>query len=109
MQEKKFKSLKEFYPYYLTEHTNTVSRILHFIGTGLVVLIFATGFLFHNWQFFLAMPVVGYGFAWIGHYFFEKNKPSTFQYPGYSFVSDFLLFYDLLSGKQPFIVKKSDV
>jgi hypothetical protein len=106
MAEKKFKSLKEFYPFYLSEHTNTTSRILHFIGTGLVCLAFFTGFLFHNWHFFLVIPVLGYGFAWVGHFFFEKNKPATFQYPGYSLVSDFILFYDLLTGKQSFVVKK---
>ncbi|MGN8055357.1 Mpo1-like protein [Pedobacter sp. 22163] len=62
--------------------------------------------MFHNWHFFLAIPVLGYGFAWVGHFFFEKNKPATFQYPGYSLVSDFILFYDLLTGKQSFVVKK---
>lgn len=106
MEEKKFKSLKEFYPYYLSEHQDTTSRILHFIGTGLVILCFFTGFLFHDSRFFLFMPIAGYGFAWVGHFFFEKNKPATFKYPGYSLVSDFLLFYDLLGGKQPFNIKK---
>ena len=102
MTEKKFKTLKEFYPFYLTEHRNLTSRILHFIGTGLVVLLFITAMLFHNFQFLIAMPIVGYGFAWIGHYFFEKNKPSTFKYPLFSLASDFILFWDLMSGKQAF-------
>jgi hypothetical protein len=48
------------------------------------------------------LPLVGYGFAWTGHYFFEKNKPATFQYPLYSLISDFKLFFELLSGKQSF-------
>ncbi|MCX2429479.1 MULTISPECIES: DUF962 domain-containing protein [unclassified Pedobacter] len=106
MEEKKFKSLKDFYPFYLSQHTNTTSRILHFIGTGLVALTFFAGFLFHQWLFFLAIPLLGYGFAWIGHFFFEKNKPATFQYPLYSLASDFIFFYDLLNGKQDFTVKK---
>ncbi len=106
MAEKKFTSLREFYPFYLSEHSNTTSRVLHFIGTGLVVLAFFAGFLFHNWRFFVLMPLVGYSFAWVGHFFFEKNKPATFQYPGYSLASDFILFYDLLTGKQSFVVKK---
>jgi len=48
---------------------------------------------------------VGYGFAWVGHFFFEKNKPATFQYPGYSLASDFILFWDLLRGKEKFLNK----
>ena len=106
MPEKKYKSLGEFYPHYLSEHTNTTSRILHFIGTGLVLFTFFTGFLFHQWRFFLLMPILGYGFAWVGHFFFEKNKPATFKYPLYSLASDFILFYDLLTGKQSFMVRK---
>ena len=102
MTEKKFKTLKEFYPFYLTEHRNLTSRVLHFIGTGLVVLSVFTGILFHEWRFILATPFLGYGFAWIGHFFFEKNKPATFQYPLFSLASDFLLFWDLLTGNQSF-------
>lgn len=105
MEEVKYKSLKEFYPFYLSEHQNHTSRVLHFIGTGLVILVLIAAILFHNWQFFIAIPVIGYGFAWIGHFFFEKNKPATFKYPAYSLASDFLLFYDLLTGQQPFKVK----
>lgn len=102
MTDKKFNSLKEFYPFYLTEHQNFISRILHFIGTGLVILSVFTGILFHEWRFIVATPFLGYGFAWIGHFFFEKNKPATFQYPLYSLASDFLLFWDLLTGNQSF-------
>ncbi|PYF68408.1 DUF962 domain-containing protein [Pedobacter nutrimenti] len=102
MSETRFKSLKEFYPFYLTEHRNLTSRILHFIGTGLVVLLLIGAILFHDLRFLIAVPFVGYGFAWVGHFFFEKNKPATFQYPGYSLASDFILFWELLSGKQPF-------
>ncbi|NHA04435.1 DUF962 domain-containing protein [Mucilaginibacter sp. HC2] len=105
MEETRITSLKEFYPFYLTEHSNSTSRILHFIGTGLVFVALIAGFVF-NWRFFIAIPFLGYGFAWVGHFFFEKNKPATFKYPGYSLASDFILFYDLLTGKQPFKVKR---
>jgi hypothetical protein len=101
MQEKRITSLKEFYPFYLTEHANSTSRILHFIGTGLVVIALIAGFLI-DYRFFIAMPFLGYGFAWVGHFFFEKNKPATFKYPFYSLASDFILFYDLLTRKQDF-------
>jgi hypothetical protein len=102
MEEKQFQSLKEFYPFYLTEHSHPTSRILHFIGTAIVLLLIPASLLFHNFKLLLLIPFVGYGFAWVGHFFFEKNKPATFKYPGYSLASDFLLFFDLLSGKQKF-------
>src|SRR6218665_2767531 len=102
MSDKKFKSLQEFYPFYLSEHQNTTSRVLHFIGTALVIVSLIGGLLFHDLRFIIAVPFLGYGFAWIGHFFFEKNKPATFQYPGYSLASDFMLFWDLLNGKQSF-------
>lgn len=105
MSKKRFTSLKEFYPFYLSEHQNFTSRILHFIGTTLLLLSLFTGMLFHDWRFIAMIPFIGYGFAWVGHFFFEKNKPATFQYPLYSLVSDFLLFWDLLNGKQSFKVK----
>ncbi len=105
MEQKRFTSLKEFYPFYLSEHQDTVSRVLHFIGTALVVLSLIAGVLFHDWRFLAAIPLLGYGFAWVGHFFFEKNKPATFQYPAYSLASDFMLFWDLLNGRQPFRVK----
>ncbi len=100
--EHKFKSLKEFYPFYLSEHRNRVSRILHFIGTGLVILIIPFALIMHEARFLLLVPVIGYGFAWVGHYFFERNKPATFKHPLYSLASDFKLFFDLLSGKEKF-------
>ncbi|UKJ06641.1 DUF962 domain-containing protein [Solitalea lacus] len=98
--EKKYKTFKEFYPFYLTEHQNNTSRRLHFIGTGLVILLLPASMLFHSAWLLLLIPFVGYGFAWVGHFFFEKNKPATFQYPLYSLGSDFKLFFDILAGKQ---------
>jgi hypothetical protein len=100
--EKKYSSLKEFYPYYLTEHQNPTSRVLHFIGTGLVLVVLVTAITMAQYIWLAAIPVIGYGFAWVGHFFFEKNKPATFTYPFYSLASDFLLFFDLLRGKEKF-------
>lgn len=100
---KKFNSLKEFYPFYLTEHSNSTSRILHFIGTGLVILILISTLYTQVWWRMALIPFVGYGFAWVGHFFFEKNTPATFQYPFYSLASDFIMFWDLLIGKEKFL------
>lgn len=104
--EKQFKTFKEFYPFYLSEHQHPVSRILHFIGTSLVFVILISAILMQAWLGLLLIPVVGYGFAWVGHFFFEKNKPATFQYPLYSLGSDFKLFFEILAGKQSLLSDK---
>ncbi|WP_205501879.1 DUF962 domain-containing protein [Rufibacter psychrotolerans] len=101
----RIRSFKEFYPFYLSEHQNTTSRVLHFTGTGLLLLLMIVAFAFGQYGWLWWLPVIGYGFAWVGHFFFEKNKPATFKYPLYSLASDFMLFFQLLTGKQKFKVK----
>jgi len=100
MADTRIKTYSEFYKFYLTEHKNKTSRVLHFIGTFLVFVI--TGLaIYYSWGWkWLLVPVVGYGFAWIGHAFFEKNKPATFKYPLWSLISDFKLFFEILLGKR---------
>ena len=98
----RYTSLEEFYPYYLSEHQNTISRVLHFTGTGLLLIVAVAALVLGKFWWLLAVPVVGYGFAWVGHFFFERNKPATFKYPFYSLASDFRLFFDILRGKQGF-------
>ncbi len=100
--EKKYQSLKEFYPYYLSEHQHPTSRLLHVVGTGLVLVVLGLAIALENYSWLAGIPVLGYGFAWVGHFFFEKNRPATFTYPFYSLASDFLLFFDLLRGKEKF-------
>ena len=102
MNSRKYNTLKEFYPYYLSEHSNSTCRTLHFIGTFLVFIVLFWSILTQTWWGLGLIPVTGYGFAWAGHFFFEKNKPATFQYPLYSLSSDFILFFEMLIGKQPF-------
>jgi len=97
----KFNSLKEFYPFYLTEHSDSVCRTLHFIGTGLVIALAVAGIVTVNWKFFVLMPFTGYGFAWVGHFFFEKNKPAAFGNPFYSLASDFMMFWHIISFQLP--------
>lgn len=94
-----FKSFKEFYPAYLSEHSNLTSRKLHFVGTSVVILILLAVFFTGDWILLAAMPVAGYGCAWVGHYVFEKNRPMTFKHPFYSLMGDFRMFWDILTGK----------
>ncbi|MDZ4811985.1 MAG: Mpo1-like protein [Pseudomonadota bacterium] len=98
--ETRFDSFTEFYPYYLGEHANRICRRLHFAGSTLIVLIvLATifGALRPLWLF--TLPLVGYGFAWLGHFGFEKNRPATFKHPLYSLAGDWVMFKDMLIGK----------
>ena len=91
-----FTSFKDFYPYYLSEHNDPVCRGFHFVGTAMLTLPIVLGFSVSLYWLFL-IPVFGYGFAWTGHYFFEKNKPATFKHPFYSLAGDFLMFYHMLT------------
>ncbi len=98
-EEKKYKTLAEFYPFYLSQHENTVCRRLHFVGTTLLIFLMAYVCFTGEWQKLIFLPVIGYGFAWIGHFFYEKNKPATFTYPIYSFLSDWIMYKDIIIGK----------
>jgi hypothetical protein len=95
----KFASFNEFYPYYLGEHSNPVCRALHYVGSTLALMIMLYSIISANYFGILAGLVVGYGFAWTGHFFFEHNKPATFQYPLWSFMGDWVMLKDFLSGK----------
>lgn len=95
----RFNSFADFYPYYLSEHANLVCRRLHFIGSWLVLLIIAASIWLADPMLLIALPVVGYGFAWVGHFFYEKNKPATFKYPIYSLIGDWVMFWHILTGK----------
>ena len=97
--EKKYKTFWSFYPYYLTEHSDPICRITHYIGTTGLLLVIASSIYFGNAKLLFLLPVVGYGFAWLGHFVFEKNKPATFQYPFYSLASDFVMYYHFLTGQ----------
>lgn len=89
----------EFYSYYLQEHANVNCRRMHFIGTSGVLLLLLGFTLLGDWRLLLAMPLVGYGFAWLGHFLFEKNKPAALKNPGWSLMGDFRMFIDICLGR----------
>jgi len=96
---KKYKNFRSFYPYYLTEHADAKNRMLHFCGTLLFLGCLVAGIITGKWWLFVLIPVVGYGFAWAGHYFIERNRPATFTYPLYSLASDFVRFWHIITGQ----------
>ena len=93
------KTYSEFWDFYVREHSKPLNRLLHLIGTtlGIVLLIYflSTG----RWYYFPLFFVVGYAFAWFAHFVVEKNRPATFKYPFWSFISDFKMIAYMLTGR----------
>jgi hypothetical protein len=96
---RRFARFRDFYPFYLREHANRTSRRLHFLGSCGVLCLLAAALWTGRWGFAVAALVCGYGFAWAGHFFFEKNRPATFRHPLYSLMGDWAMFRDILLGK----------
>ena len=94
-----YQSFSDFYPFYLSQHSEQTCRRLHFVGTALVIVTILYAFATARYTALFLLPVIGYGFAWAGHFFFEKNKPATFKYPFYSLFGDFVMFRDILFGR----------
>jgi hypothetical protein len=94
-----FSSFREFYPFYLGEHRNRTCRRLHFVGTSIAIVCIVAAIVRDNPWWLLGALVSGYAFAWVGHFFFEKNKPATFKHPFYSFVGDWVMYKDILIGR----------
>jgi hypothetical protein len=99
----RFETFEDFYPYYLSEHANPINRRIHVIGTGLAILCLlqvAMWGLVGGFKYLVLAAIVGYGFAWAGHYFVEKNKPATFTYPAWSLMGDFKMFWEVVTLKR---------
>jgi hypothetical protein len=97
-----FASFSQFYPFYLSQHADRTCRRLHFVGTSLGLAAILHAFSTLNFWWLLAGLVAGYAFAWVGHFFFENNRPATFTHPLYSFMGDWVMWRDTLAGKIPF-------
>ena len=99
---KRYTGFPDFYPDYLREHQNRTSRRLHFFGTSLVILLLAASLATGAWAWLVILPLAGYGPAWVGHFYFERNRPATFRHPLYSLLGDFRMYADTWTGKIPF-------
>jgi hypothetical protein len=93
------KTFAEFYPFYLGEHSNRMCRRLHFVGSTAALGCLIMALFTQQWLYVLYGVIAGYGFAWIGHFFFEKNKPASFKRPLYSFMGDWVMYKDIWIGK----------
>ncbi len=94
-----YRSFREFYPFYLSEHADPTCRRLHFVGSSLVLLVIVAAGATQHWLWLWAVPLLGYGFAWVGHFFFEKNRPATFQHPLYSLAGDWVMYWQTIRGR----------
>ena len=89
----------EFWDFYVSEHSLPLTRVLHFAGTSLGLILLAYFFYTGRWYFFPLFFVVGYAFAWFAHFVIEKNKPASFRYPFWSFISDFRMMWYMATGR----------
>lgn len=94
----RFHSFSEFWPFYVTEHSKKTTRILHFIGSLLVIILLLLG-VFSDLRYWILIPFAGYGFAWVSHFTVEKNRPATFQYPLWSLMADYRMFWLMCIGR----------
>jgi hypothetical protein len=99
------KTFGDFWPFYVRAHSRPRTRILHAIGSLLALTCIALGIAKNGW-FFLAAPVIGYAFAWYGHFFVEHNKPATFGHPFYSLAADYVMVWKMLTGRMSAEVAK---
>jgi hypothetical protein len=94
-----FETFRDFYPHYLEEHRNKTCRRQHVVGTCLVIITLLFALASQRYGTLWVLPLLGYGFTWIGHFFFEKNRPATFRFPLYSLLTDVVMFRDILVGR----------
>jgi hypothetical protein len=102
LEQHSYRTFREFYPFYLSEHANRISRRLHFAGTSIAVVLLVAAALLRAGWLIVAAVVQGYALAWVGHFFYEHNKPATFKYPRFSLMGDWRLWWEILTGKIPF-------
>lgn len=93
-----FASFAQFWPYYVSEHRRVTTRALHFVGSTLVLALATAAIVTGRPWLFALCPLAGYGFAWVGHFGFEHNRPATFRHPLYSFIGDWVMYGKILTG-----------
>jgi len=99
IEREPIRSFAQFWPYYLREHSRPMTRALHFIGSSGGLGLLAAAVLRRSWSLAIAAPVCGYGFAWFGHFFIEKNRPATFRHPIWSFAADWRMWRLMATGQ----------
>lgn len=99
MPAPRIESFAEFWPFYVREHRLRSTRLLHCLGTTLALVAMVAAVALGWWLLLVAVPVLGYGLAWISHFFIEKNRPASFSYPLWSLASDFKMWGLMITGR----------
>jgi hypothetical protein len=107
--QRSFESFAQFWPFYLSQHSRPITRVLHYIGTSVAILYTGKAIVSFNPLWLLAAAFMGYFFAWLSHLFVEKNRPATFTYPLWSLRGDFKMFYLWLTGELAGELEKYDI
>lgn len=102
LSDREYSGFSDFYPAYLSEHSHRVNRQLHFAGSTLALLSLMMVPITHQWWWLSVALLCGYGFAWIGHFAVEKNQPASFRHPLYSFMGDWVMYRQMLTGQISF-------
>jgi hypothetical protein len=97
--ESRFQSFAEFWPFYVREHSRPATRAMHFLGSTLVIAVLVAAIVWRQWWLLIALPIVGYGFAWISHFTIEHNRPATFKYPLWSLAADWKMWLLMATGQ----------
>lgn len=105
----KIQTYGEFWPFYLGEHSLPLTRTLHFVGTSIAAGLIVTAIMTLTWQPLIGALVSGYAWAWVSHFFIEKNRPATFTYPGWSFISDWRMWALMIARKLEGELRRHDI
>ena len=92
------RSFDDFWPYYVRAHSRARTRVLHAIGSVAAVVMLGISLAINLWLL-IAVPLVGYAFAWYAHFFVEKNRPATFGHPFYSLAADYRMTFLMMAGR----------
>jgi hypothetical protein len=92
------RTFRDFWPFYVRAHAKPRTRLLHAIGSTLAIVLLGVALATNKWLL-IAVPVIGYAFAWYGHFFVEGNKPATFGHPFYSLAADYRMLFLMLAGR----------
>ena len=98
-EQREFHSFQDFWPFYVGAHRRPICRILHYCGSFGALALIAVAVATQNWWWLIGAPIVGYGFAWVGHFRYERNLPATFDYPLYSVLADFKMLALGVTGR----------